>query len=194
MQQFSATEITLIKRANILAIPTDTVAGLCAPLKNHNAIEKLFQLKQRPITKTMMLLLPDYLTATQLFEITPWQANIIQLNSPGQISFLLPLQASIELSPHLYSQTDEERIAGFRIPASPEAQAILKITGPLAQTSLNISGQPPITSSDEIPFQNDIDFIYPFHDLEQTPSTIVRLYEQHFQIVRQGKSSLALPE
>lgn len=194
MKPLTPAEIIAIKKAQIIAIPTDTVAGLCAPVENVQAIEKLFALKQRPLSKTMMLLLPNFAAAQTFFQINPWQEKIIQANSPGQISFLLPLLSSVTLSSHLYSKDNGERIAGFRIPHSPEAQTVLSITGPLAQTSLNISGEAPITNSQTIPFAQEIDFIYPFANLAQTPSTIVHLYKDSFTILRQGKSQLAMPK
>lgn len=189
----SQKQIVQIRQAQILAFPTDTVAGLFAPIANTEAIKRLFLIKNRPEQKTMMLLLPDQNSITTFFSPNKWQWEIILANSPGQTSFLLPLREGVILSSQLYSVDDESFIIGFRIPSLLIAQSILQITGPLAQTSLNISGEPPIINSKNIPFRNGIDFIYEFQNQEQIPSTIIRLYHDHLKIVRQGKSKLVIP-
>ena len=47
--------IEFIKKGEIIAIPTDTVYGLAANIFNEFAIDKIFDLKQRPLNNPLVV-------------------------------------------------------------------------------------------------------------------------------------------
>ncbi len=176
----------------MLAFPTDTVPALCARPDDATALEQLFSLKQRPLQKSLMLMLPDLSWLSDYFEPTSDQWQIINRNSPGKITFILPLKATVSLSPYLYQVSGDHQYVGFRCPDHAVAQEILRVTGPLAQTSLNLSGEGPTQNSDDIAFKSALDFVFPFHNHTQSASTIVRLDQGKVEYVRHGAGELIL--
>jgi L-threonylcarbamoyladenylate synthase len=87
---------------------------------------------------------------------------------------------------------------GVRVPASSVAIAILSQTGPLATTSANRSGQPPLQTMTEIEAQ--FPQVLTLHQTElaaaQTvtvgvPSTVAKWTGKGWQILRQGSIKLA---
>jgi L-threonylcarbamoyladenylate synthase len=116
--------------------PTDTLPAL-ACLPQH--ADQLWRLKRRPADKPLILMAaePDDLRAV-LGQV--WDGAWIAMAArgwPGPLTLVLP--ASGELVNWLHPGGTS---LGLRIPACGQARALLRLTGPLATTSANRSGEP----------------------------------------------------
>ena len=119
----------LLKKEGVLVFPTDTVYGIGTFYKNEKGLKRIFALKKRPGTKPIAILIDNSENALKMVEASPsW---------PGAVTLLL--KAKISLSPFL---KDSSSRVGLRVPDYPLLLKLLKISGPLAATSANISGQP----------------------------------------------------
>lgn len=138
----------------IAIIPFDTVYGLICDPENDEAIEKIFNLKNRPISKTVGIALADLSQAQRLIELQHRQ--FINEKIPGAYTFILPAQNKI-LSDHCYN----ENTLAIRIPDSKLIRTLCKTFGPIAQTSANKSGQPNCYSVQELEnqFGNELDLV-----------------------------------
>ncbi|MEB3200799.1 MAG: Sua5/YciO/YrdC/YwlC family protein [Synechococcaceae cyanobacterium] len=116
--------------------PTDTLPALAA-LPAHAAA--IWSLKQRPAHKPLILMGAD---ATQLQSLlaAPWPEPWLAMAErcwPGPVTLVLPLAGPLSAALHPGGAS-----LGLRVPASPVAQELLRLTGPLATTSVNRSGEP----------------------------------------------------
>lgn len=123
--------------------PTDTLPALaCRPA----AAALLWRLKQRPADKPLILMgadLPQLITVLGV----PWQeAWLEQARSswPGAVTLVLPVSGA--LTDHLHPGGTS---LGLRVPACERARELLRLSGPLATTSANRSGQPAATTAAE---------------------------------------------
>lgn len=182
----SSEQIAAIKSAQLLVFPTDTVPGICARVDDEVGIEKIFQLKRRDKNKSLLLMLPNLSYLSIYFELTARDVSLVERHSPGQVTFVVKAKEALSLPEQLCKYHEDIRYLGFRVPLHALAQEILSITGPLAQTSLNISGDEPIRNSEDIPFKSSVDFIFPFENQAQLPSTIVRLVNDNVEVLREG--------
>ena len=131
----------------LLSFPTDTVPALaCHP----SFAEMIYRAKQRSQTKPLILMggheddLWSYVQQDHpAFPI--WQQMAFWY-WPGALTLVLP--ASDRLPPPV-NPTNPTTI-GIRVPNCAIARHILTHTGPLATTSLNRSGQPPLESVEDI--------------------------------------------
>ncbi len=129
------------RTGQLVSFPTDTVAALAV---RPDRSELIFAAKQRSQDKPLILMgaFPASLwpfvkgTAT---EIEIWQ-QVAQKYWPGALTLVLPASAEV---PAAMNPTDPTTI-GIRVPDSKIAIAILSQTGPLATTSANRSGKPPL--------------------------------------------------
>jgi L-threonylcarbamoyladenylate synthase len=138
------TQAELIKNAiagKVVSFPTDTVPALAVLPEKANLI---FDLKQRSTDKPLIVMAAtvdeiwDYVLGTTQ-ERSVWQA-ITEHYWPGQLTLVLPASDRVPAGMNpLNSGT-----IGIRIPHSAIALAILAQTGPLATTSANLSGHPPL--------------------------------------------------
>ena len=132
--------VRLLRRGGILAYPTEAVYGLgCDPL-DPLAVERLLELKRRPVGKGLILI------AAELPQLYPYIArsgdgvpDAVLGSWPGPNTWLLPA------APHLpwWISGGREKVA-VRVTAHPLAAELCRaFGGPLVSTSANLAGRPP---------------------------------------------------
>ncbi|MGB3769035.1 MAG: L-threonylcarbamoyladenylate synthase, partial [Phormidesmis sp.] len=143
--------IALSTTPTLISFPTDTVPALAARPQHADLIYKA---KRRPLEKPLILmgaslpdLLPYVLGDADAFGV--WQA-IAQKHWPGQLTLVLPASDRTPSALNSASNLEATGTIGIRVPHHPAAIALLTRTGPLATTSANLSGQPPLTDPQEI--------------------------------------------
>ncbi|BAY65844.1 SUA5/yciO/yrdC domain-containing protein [Calothrix brevissima NIES-22] len=194
MTQVSFAELIDGARAGLLvSFPTDTVPALASlPEK----AELIFAAKQRSQDKPLILMgakaedLWPYVQS-QADEYKIWQ-EITNKYWPGGLTLVLPAS---DLVPKVMNPTDPTTI-GIRVPDSAIAQRILSQTGPLATTSANLSGQPPLQTMAEIESQFSQALTLSVTEVSQdtstggVPSTVAKWTGNNWQILRQGNIKL----
>ena len=126
-----------------VSFPTDTVPALAI---KPECGDRLYQLKQRPSNKPLILMgasivdLLPFITYTSE-ELDIWQ-RLISKHLPGALTLVLPASAQV---PGVINPTQSNTI-GIRVPDNRIARQILQQTGVLATTSANISGADALTS------------------------------------------------
>lgn len=131
----------------LVSFPTDTVPALATKPEQANLI---FAAKKRPPEKPLILMgaslddLMPYISGSSE-EIEIWRSHT-QKHWPGQLTLVLPAS---DRTPSTLNPTQTGTI-GIRVPNHPTALALLSQTGPLATTSANLSGQPPLTTQPDI--------------------------------------------
>ena len=132
-----------LRAGGAAVFPTDTLPALAALPE---AAAHLWSLKARPAHKPLILM---GAALEQLQELLgqPWhplwleQARAVW---PGAVTLVLPLQGPI--AAHLHPGGPS---LGLRVPACETARSLLQRTGPLATTSANRSGEPPVREPHE---------------------------------------------
>jgi L-threonylcarbamoyladenylate synthase len=192
MNQVSLTElIVAAKSGNLVSFPTDTVPALAAlPTR----AELIFAAKQRRADKPLILMgatpedLWPYVSGTPE-EMQIWQ-QVATTYWPGSLTLVLPSSAAV---PKTMNPKDPTTL-GIRVPDCDLAGKILTETGPMATTSANRSGQPPLISMVDIAMEFPEVFTLQATEIKSgsgLPSTVVRWTGQGWQILRQGSVNLA---
>jgi L-threonylcarbamoyladenylate synthase len=179
-----------VETGKVVSFPTDTVPALAV---KPELAELIFQLKQRPATKPLILMaasieeLLPYLSGSET-ELANW-LTIAQKYWPGALTLVLPASNLVSSA---INPTDSKTI-GIRIPESAIALEVLRQTGVLATTSANFSGKPPLETMREI--ENNFPDVLVLQDEgvkedqpmgSGLPSTVAQWTEAGWQILRQG--------
>ena len=136
----------LLKKGEVVAIPTETVYGLAADATNKDAIKKIFKAKGRPSDNPLIVHISNLEMLNKIAKNIPEDAIALAKNFwPG------PLTIVLEKSDFVC----EESCAGLdtvgvRMPAHQTTLAIIEKSGlALSAPSANLSGKPsPTTASD----------------------------------------------
>ncbi|WP_028116939.1 L-threonylcarbamoyladenylate synthase [Ferrimonas senticii] len=138
-----------INQGGVIAYPTEAVFGLgCDPM-NQAAVERLLQIKQRPVEKGLILV------AASFGQLRPFvdesvldEARQQQIFSrwPGPYTWVMPVRAGVPK--WLTGQFDTLAV---RVSDHPAVQDLCCAAGgPVVSTSANLSGQPALTLGGEV--------------------------------------------
>jgi L-threonylcarbamoyladenylate synthase len=201
MTQVSLKDLIASARAGFLvSFPTDTVPALAVLPEKAGLI---FAAKQRSQDKPLILMAA---CAEDLWSYVQGDENDYQIWRevaskcwPGALTLVLPasdVSDGLRLRvPQEMNPTDPTTI-GIRVPDSAIAQTILAQTGPLATTSANFSGQPPLQSLAEIEAQFPEVMTLATSECQGktlgigVPSTVAKWTGMNWQILRQGAVKL----
>lgn len=176
---------------SLVSFPTDTVPALAT--LPHKA-ELIFAAKQRSQDKPLILMgakaadLWSFVTGSAE-ELQVWQ-QVADTYWGGALTLVLPASKRVPPEMNLADPTT----IGLRVPNSAIAQQILSQTGPLATTSANISGQPPLQTIAEIDTAfPDVLTLFPTLATENSigvPSTVIKWTGSNWQTLRLGAVKL----
>jgi L-threonylcarbamoyladenylate synthase len=136
--------LDVLRAGGLVAFPTDTVYGVGALVFDGNAIQSIYAAKNRPVEKAIPVLLGDLHELDKVAVDIPETADRLASRFwPGPLTILVPKRADL---PETVSAT---ATVGVRVPDHAVARAILRLAGPMAVTSANISGgQSPVTAEE----------------------------------------------
>jgi L-threonylcarbamoyladenylate synthase len=180
---------TVVKQGGIIAFPTRCVYGLGADAFNVDAVQRLFQLKQRSLQKPILILIG---CRTQLkllvSNVSSTASRIMDAFWPGRVT--LVFEAADIVPQNLTAGTGK---IGIRLTGHPVAAALCESLGiALTGTSANISGNPGCHRIDDIEPQliRQLDAILNAGTLKGgTGSTVVDVTGAKPQILREGEIS-----
>jgi len=119
----------VLKKGGLVIFPTETVYGLGADSTNPQAVERIYEVKRRPLNKPLALHIADRNEVERLVDAPPALFyTLSQAFWPGPLTLILKAK---------------EGKVGFRFPDNKIAQALIKRAGVLSATSANLSGSPP---------------------------------------------------
>jgi L-threonylcarbamoyladenylate synthase len=129
----------VLRSGGVVAIPTDTVYGIAVALDRPGGIERLFQVKRRPLDKSIALLIDDVGQAAALGIVTDAAAALAKACWPGGLTLVLRQRGDVPFPSVLTSGTPT---IGLRVPAHEAPRTLARAVGPLPTTSANVSGLP----------------------------------------------------
>jgi len=129
----------IIRKGGIVVFPTRCLYGIAADALNEKAVEKVFDIKQRPRNNPILVLIPDQSFLEDLAESIPESAGkLMKAFWPGGLT--LVFQATPNVPKRLTAGSGK---IGIRIPSLPAAKALTDFLGfPITGTSANLSGRP----------------------------------------------------
>ncbi|MFY9269115.1 MAG: L-threonylcarbamoyladenylate synthase [Candidatus Manganitrophaceae bacterium] len=179
---------TLILKGGVVAIPTDTFYGLAGNPFDSVVVRRLYEIKGRPFSKPILLLISDLGMLSSLVEAIPPAAHeMIASFWPGPLT--LVFKASNRLPDLLTGGTGT---VGVRFPqAMLPVRLIEKVGFPITATSANRSGEPSPTSVEEVDrtIGPSIDLILDGGSSSPLPSTVVDVAKGQPRLLREGRIS-----
>jgi len=173
----------IINQGGIAIFPTDTVYGIGCNPYNKTAVERIYKIKSRNISKSIPILVYSKEIASKITEFDEFTEKIMDKFWPGPLTLIMKLtDEKLKTSLNL-----KEKIA-VRVPNHKCTLGLLKKCDMIVGTSANISGKPSYTNSDEC-----------FKDLQEYDifvdggtitsggeSTVIEIENEEIKIIREG--------
>ena len=176
----------LIRKGELVAIPTETVYGLGADGLKESAVAKIFEAKGRPQDNPLILHIWDA-EQMELFchDIPKAAYDLAEAFWPGPLTIVLPARDNVPRR-----TTGGLDTVALRCPDNAVTREIIRLSGvPIAAPSANISGKPSTTTAEHVLHDHDgkIAAIVDGGPCRVgVESTIVDLTEQRPRLLRPG--------
>ncbi len=167
--------IQVLKDGGLILYPTDTVWGIGCDATNAEAVEKIYQLKQRKDKKALICLVADDRMLSKYVKEIPKVAYDLFDVSEDPITIIY--DDAQNLADNLIA---EDKSIGIRIPNDDFCfQLIRRFGKAIVSTSANVSGKPTPKSFEEIAphILKGVDYVVNLHRGKVCikPSTIIKL-------------------
>lgn len=168
--------VDCMRNGGIILYPTDTIWGIGCDARNSEAVKKIFNLKQRADSKSMLVLVNNEAALERIVEETPeiaWELLDAAVN-PLTVIY----DGARNVAPELIA---EDGSLGVRITKERFSNELSRRLGaPLVSTSANISGQKSPANYSEISdeIKKGVDYIVNYRRKDKTPaapSNIIKL-------------------
>ena len=175
-----------LERGLPIVIPTDTVYGLAARFDLPGAVRTLFDVKGRPEQKALPVLGAAREQLAELAVFTRDADALAERFWPGALTLVLARRRGFTYD--LGGEGDDT--VAVRVPSNEATLELLRLSGPLAVTSANLSGQPPCaTAGDARAALGDAVAVYvDGGESRGSPSTVVALVNG-IEVLREGAVS-----
>lgn len=178
---------TILENGGAVVLPTETVYGLFAQALNEEAVNHVYQLKQRPRDKAMNLNVSN-LNDIYFFSQNPphYLEKLYNRFMPGPLTIILKANENVPFWVNSGLDT-----VGFRLPKHEKTLCLISETGPLIGPSANVSGQESGKEFTKLlsQFSEKLEGISDDEALTGIDSTILDLSGLKARILRQGSIS-----
>jgi len=204
MPKVSLAEFVAAAQAgDLVSFPTDTVPALAS---RPDRSDHIYHLKRRSQTKPLILMAANWSDLLPYIDGTPediatWE-HMVHQHWPGALTLVLPSTDRVPVT----MNPQQTGTIGVRVPDHALARYLLERTGPLATTSVNQSGQPPLETMAKIAAtfpqiftlsRDALGDVYPLlagtrppaddrAEGSGLPSTVVRWNSTRWEVLRQG--------
>ena len=157
MKQQIDAAIKVLKEGGVILYPTDTIWGLGCDATNPEAVEKIFKIKQRSDSKSLITLVADLdMVGRYVKEIPEIAIQLVEVNDQP-MTIISP--GAMGLAKNVIA---EDGSAGIRIPQNEFCNKLIyKFRKAIVSTSANISGEKSPITFEEIPqeIKDAVDFV-----------------------------------
>ena len=156
-----------LKEGGTILYPTDTVWGLGCDATRAEAVRRIYEIKQREDSKSLVLLACDMdMVARYVKEIPSIAVDLVEVND-APMTLIYPGAVCSETGDRWHLAANvvaEDGSVGIRIPLMEWCrQLVFKLGRPIVSTSANISGEPTPLRFSQIPqaIKDAVDFVVP---------------------------------
>lgn len=168
--------LSTLRAGGIILYPTDTIWGLGCDATDEAAVKRIFDLKQRSESKSLVILVADVRDLVKYLSQPPPDIadTIAAFDRPTTVIY----EGALHLAPNVIA---EDGTVAIRVVKEPFCRHLIKrFRKPIVSTSANISGDPsPATFldvTDEIKQGADYTVVHRQHEIAiRQPSRIVRI-------------------
>lgn len=182
----------ILMRGGIIAYPTDTYYGIGCDIMNKKAIEKVYQLKQRPKGKPFSFICSGLTNISNYAKVSNYAYRTMKRLLPGPYTFIME---GSKLVPKI--MLTKRKTAGIRVPDNRICLAMIeKLGNPIISTSATMPNgtifHDPSLIRDY--FKNRIDVVIDGGPVPGKPSSVISLIKDDPQILRVGQGDVSVFE
>jgi len=178
--------IEILSNGGVIIYPTDTAFGIGCRIDNSKAVDRIFQIRNRPRAQALPILVSSIEQSLSYFtRPSDIVRHLMETHWPGALTIVANCKKELMYSPICGGG----KTIGLRWPNHPVPQALIEAVGvPIVGPSANFHGKPtPFTFDSLDPeFISLVDFVVPGVCNGHMSSTVVDCTVEPYKIIRQG--------
>ena len=184
--------VDVLEDGGVIAYPTDTFYGIGCDIMNKKAIQRVYQLKQRDQKKPFSFICSDLKNISDYAKVSNYAYKTMRRMLPGPYTFILE---GSKMVPKM--MLTNRKTAGIRVPDHPICMELVKELGnPIISTSAatpegEIFYDPSLIHDY---FGNRIDIVIDGGPVSGEPSSVISLYDDEPEIIRDGLGDVSIFE
>ncbi len=178
--------VQVLRDGGVVAFPTDTLYGLGADVFNLDALQKVFDIKERPAGLALPVLIDSWKQfETVAADVTQVARTLAEKYWPGPLTLIV---SKADAVPDLL--TAGAPTVAVRVPDHPVPRSLARMFGgPITGTSANRSGEPDLKSLEELTAQlgSRVDYVVTAGPAPMgTASTVIDISAGGLKLIREG--------
>ena len=174
--------VQILDQGGLIIYPTDTFYGIGCDLFQKKSIQRVYQLKRRPLTKPFSFVCANLKDISLYAQVSNHAYRIMKRSLPGPYTFILE---GTRLVPKL--MLTRRRTVGIRVPNNKICLSIVKNLGrPIISTSVPLDE--PSVIHDTYP--SLVEMVIDGGVISYEPSTVVSLIDDRAEVIREGKGEI----
>jgi L-threonylcarbamoyladenylate synthase len=181
-----ATTLKVLKEGGVILYPTDTIWGIGCDALNSKAVEKVYKIKQRTESKSLIILVNSFEMLQKYIDKIPDIAGDLISNIDNPVTVIYDNARNLPKN-----VTASDGTIAIRVVKDEFCNRLIGDFGnPIVSTSANLSGEPTAMVFSKISdsIKTQVDYaVQLYHDLfnQAKPSTIIRLFANgDFKVIR----------
>ena len=172
-----------LDRGGLIAYPTDTFYGMGCDLYNKRGVQRIHQLKNRPLKKPFSLICDSLKGISQYAKVSDYAYKTMRRLLPGPYTFILE---GTKLVPKI--MLTKRKTVGIRVPDNNICLALVETLGRPIITTSAIHEDP---YSIQEAYSSSLDIIIDGGALYPEPSSVISLIDDYPEVIREGKGDIS---
>ena len=176
--------VDVLKQGGLICYPTDTFYGIGCDLYNKKAIQAIYRLKNRPLSKPFSFVCDGLTEISRYGQVSNYAYKTMRRLLPGPYTFILE---GTRLVPKI--MLTKRKTVGIRVPDNSISLDIVRTLGrPIISTSAGYDDHHSIIEA----YGATLDIIIEGGVLYPNPSSVVSLIDDVPEVIREGKGDVSM--
>ena len=174
--------VQVLDQGGLIIYPTDTFYGIGCDLFQKKSIQRIYQLKRRPLTKPFSFVCANLKDISLYAQVSNHAYRIMKRSLPGPYTFILE---GTRLVPKL--MLTRRRTVGIRVPNNKICLSIVRSLGrPIISTSVPLDEPSVIHDA----YSSSVEMVIDGGMISYEPSTVISLIDNRVEVMREGKGEI----
>ncbi|MBW1888615.1 MAG: threonylcarbamoyl-AMP synthase [Deltaproteobacteria bacterium] len=172
----------VLDKGGLIAYPTDTFYGIGCDLFNKKGIQRIYKLKNRPLTKPFSIICDSLKEISRYAQVTNYAYKTMRRLLPGPYTFILE---GTKLVPKI--MLTKRKTVGIRVPDNKICLTLVRTLGrPIISTSAILDDPHSIQEA----YPSYLDIVIDGGVLYPNPSSVISLIGDVPEVIREGKGDI----
>jgi tRNA threonylcarbamoyl adenosine modification protein (Sua5/YciO/YrdC/YwlC family) len=174
----------VLDQGGLIAYPTDTFYGIGCDLYNKKGIEKIYRLKNRPLTQPFSIICDSLKEISKYAKVSDYCYKTMRKLLPGPYTFILE---GTKLVPKI--MLTKRKTVGIRVPDNVICLSLVRELGRPVITTSALMDDPSLIQD---AYSSFLDIVIDGGVLYPDPSSVISLIGDVPEVIREGKGDVSM--